>query len=122
MIERGVAALVLLVDQYRMALRERAALGVLPRQPTVMALLQQRAERQGLAGRPVDAQPAVDRLGPIVEEALDGAVNPEAVRHLGDLATDILEDRDVDAGDAAARVFFLVGDLEAGPFAVQPVG
>src|SRR4029077_7116509 len=104
MIERGVAALVLLVDQYRMALRERAALGVLPRQPHVMALLQQRAERQGLAGRPVDAKPAADPLRAVVEEPLDCGVKPKAVRPLGDLAADLLEGRDLDAGDAAARV------------------
>ena len=38
--------------------------------------------------------------------------NPETVRHLGDLAADILEDVDVHAGDAAAGVFFLVGGLD----------
>jgi hypothetical protein len=92
MVERRVAALVFLVDQHRMALRKRAALGVLARQPDVAAFLQQRAERQRLAGRPVDADAVVDRLGAVFEEALDGAVNPETVRHLGDLAADILED------------------------------
>ena len=122
MVERRVAALVFLVDQDRMALREGAALGVLSRQPHVMAFLQQRAERQRLAGRPVDADAGVDRLRAVFQEALDGAVNPEAVGHLGDLAADILQHGDIDAGDAAARVFFLVGDLEAGPFAVEPVG
>ncbi len=66
--------------------------------------------------------PGVDRLRPVVQEALDGAVNPETVRHLGDLAADILEHCNIDAGNAAARVFFLVGDLEACPFAVEPVG
>src|SRR6516225_12154003 len=122
MIERGVPALVFLIDQHRMALRERAALGVLPREPHVAALLQQRAERQRLAGRPVYAKTAVDRLGPVVEEPLDGAVNPETVRHPGDLAADFFEDRDVDAGNAPTGIFFLVGNLETGPFAVQPVG
>ncbi|MDU6962323.1 MAG: hypothetical protein E6364_08120, partial [Staphylococcus sp.] len=46
----------------------------------------------------------------------------EAVRHLGDLAADLLETVDLDAGDAAARLFFLVGGLQACPFAVEPVG
>src|SRR4029079_10263774 len=122
MVEGRVAALVLLVDQYRMTLRKRAALGVLPRQADVMAFLQQRAERQRLAGRPVDADAVVDRFGAVFEVALDGAVNAETVRHLGDLAPDILQDSGIDAGDAAAGILFLIGGFEAGPFAVEPVG
>src|SRR6267154_2626119 len=57
-----------------MTLREGAALAILSRQAHVAAFLQQRAERQRLAGRP------------------------------------------------AAGVLFLIGGLEAGPFAVEPVG
>ena len=87
-----------------------------------MAFLQQRAERQRFAGRPIDADAAVDRLHAIVEEARDGAVDAETIRHLGDPAADVLQHRCIDTGDAATRVFFLVGDLEAGPFAVEPVG
>src|SRR5207237_111874 len=89
-IERRVAALVLLVDQHRVALRERAALRVLSGQPHVMAFLQQRAERQGFAGRPVDSGAALDRFRAIIQEASDGAMNPKAVGHLGDLAADAL--------------------------------
>src|SRR5580704_10107846 len=122
MVERRVAALVFLIDQNRMALRERAALGILSREPHVMALLQQGAERQRLAGRPVDADPGVDRLRAVVEEALNGAMNAEAVGDLGDLAADILQNGSGDTGHAAARVFFLVGNLEARPLAVEPVG
>ena len=80
MVQRGVAVLVLLVDQHRMALRERAALGVLAGQPHRMAFEQQRAERQRLGGRPVDALAGLDRLGARIEEALDGAVDVEALR------------------------------------------
>src|ERR1700742_4461988 len=105
-----------------MTLREGAALGVLPGQPDMMAFLQQRAERQRFASRPVDADTGVDRFGAIIEEALDGAVNAEAIRHLGNLAADLLENGGFDAGHAAAAIFFLVRDLEAGPFAVEPVG
>src|SRR6516162_7500702 len=122
MIERRVAALVLLVDQHRMALREGAALGVLAGEPDMMAFLKQRAERQRLAGRPIHADAGVDRLGAIIQETLDGAVNAETIRHLGDLAADLLEDRQIDAGDAAPRILFLVGELKAGPLAVEPVG
>ena len=95
-----------------MPLRESAALGVLARQPDVVALLQQRAERQRLAGRPVDANAAVDRFGAVFEKALNGAVNPEAVGHPGDLAADLLQHRDFDAGHAAARILFASADLK----------
>ena len=87
-----------------------------------MAFLQQRAERQRLAGRPVDADAAVDRLRAVIQEALDGAVCAKAIGHFGDLAADILQDGDIDAGDAAARILFLIGGLETGPFAIEPVG
>src|SRR5258708_24818821 len=59
MIERRIAALVFLVDRDRMPLREGAALGLLPREPDVMAFLQHRTVRQRLAGRPVDPCAAV---------------------------------------------------------------
>src|SRR5712671_5187710 len=105
-----------------MALREGAALGVLAGKADVAALLQQRAERQRLAGCPVNAGAGIDGLHAIVEETLDGAVNAETVRHLGDLAANVLQDGNIDASNAAARVFFYIADLEAGPFAVEPVG
>ncbi len=89
MIERRIAALVFLIDQDRVPLREGAALGVLSRQPDVMALLQQRTERQRLAGRPINAVIAIDRLGAVFQKALDGAVNPETIGHFCDLAADI---------------------------------
>ena len=104
MVERHVAVLVLLVDQHRMALREGAALAVLAGQPHRMAFEQQRAEGERLGGRPVDALAGLDRLGARVEEALDGAVDVEALRHRGDLLADLLERLDRDAGVAAARI------------------
>src|SRR6478736_3044078 len=121
MVEWRVAALVLLIDQDRMTLRESAALAVLAGQPNGVAFLQQRAKRQSFGGRPVDADAGLDRLGPIFQKALHGAVDPEAVRHPGDLAADIPEHGQIDAGDAAARVLLGVGGFETGPFAVEPV-
>src|SRR3990170_6156765 len=121
MVERRVAALVFLVDQHRMPLREGAALGVLPRQPDMTAFLQQRAERQRLSGRPVDADAGIDRLGAVLQEPLHRAMDPETVGYLGDPAADILEYLDIDAGHAAARILFLIGRLESSPFAVEPV-
>ena len=122
MVERRVAAFVLLIDQDRMALREGAALGVLSGQAHVMAFLQQRAERQGFAGRPVEPGTAFDRLHPVFQEARDGPMDPKAVGHLGDLAADLLQRGHIDAGDATPRVLFLIGMFEARPFAVEPVG
>src|SRR5262249_55351169 len=121
MVERRVAALVLLVDQDRMPLREGAALAVLPGEADVMAFLQERTERQRLTGRPVDTGAAVNGLHAFLEEAGDGAVNAETIGHPGDLAADVLQRRHVDAGDAAAGVFLLARDLEARPFAVEPI-
>src|SRR6202042_1531215 len=101
--------LALLIDQHRMALRERAALGVLTRQAHAMAVEQQRAERECLAGRPVDALAGLDRLAARVEEALDRAVDVEALRHRGDLLADLLQRRERDAGIAAARIVQVIG-------------
>src|SRR3954469_9299733 len=108
MIERGVAALVLLIDQHRVPLREGAALAILSRQADVMTFLQQRAERQRLAGCPVDAGTAVDCLGPVFQEPLNGAMNPEAIGHLRDLAPDVLQYGYINAGNSAARLFFRI--------------
>ena len=61
-VQRGVFVLVELVDQHRVALAERATLGVLAGQPDATAFQQQAAERQRLTGRPVDALAGIDRL------------------------------------------------------------
>src|SRR5260370_14186571 len=114
-IERRVAVLVFLVDQHRMTLRERAALGILTGELYRMAFAQQRAESERLAGRPVDALAGVDRLGAGGEEALDGAVDVEALRHRGDLLSALAQLLDRKAGVAAARIIRRLRDLEAGP-------
>ena len=62
-----------------MALREGAALEILAGEPHRVALVQQRAEGQRLAGRPVDAFAALDRRRAVVEEALDGLVDVESL-------------------------------------------
>src|SRR5215813_12254347 len=86
-----------------------------------MALAQERAERERLRGRPVDAFAGLDRLGAGGEEALDGAVDVEILRHRRDLAADLLQLLDSEAGIAAARVVGHFRDLEAGPAAVEPI-
>ena len=74
MIERRVALFGVLIEQHRMALREGAALAILAGQPHREAFLEQRAEGERFGGRPVDVLAGLDRLGAVVEEALDGLV------------------------------------------------
>src|SRR6202047_1393693 len=120
--ERRVAIVVLLVVQDRMALRERAALGVLAGQPHLVTFEQQRTESQGLAGRPVDIGAGLDRLAAAVKEPVERAMQMKARRQGGDLVADLLELWDLDAGMAAARIVGLARPLESGPAAVEPIG
>ena len=76
-----------------------------------------------LGHRPVDALAGLDHLAAVVEEALDRAVDVEALRHRGDAPADLLQRLDrrrrsrrgADRPDPRAR-------LQAGPAAVEPVG
>src|SRR5262249_3295388 len=74
-IERGVAILVLLIDQHRVALREGAALAVLAGEPNGVALFQERAERQRLGAGPVEALASIGRPLATLTEALDAAAD-----------------------------------------------
>src|SRR5262245_63076098 len=87
-----------------------------------MPLKQERAERQRLARRPVDALPGLDRLAAVVEEPLDRAVDVEIRRRRCDVAADLVQGLDVDAGVAAPRIVGVACRLEPGPAAVEPVG
>jgi len=77
-----------------------------------MAFEQQRAERQRLAGRPVNAVPGVDRLAAVVEKPIERLVQVEVRRQRGDLRSDLLELCDLDAGRAAARIVGIAPDLK----------
>src|SRR3954463_16181405 len=100
-----------------MTLREGAALGVLAGQPHRIAVEEQCAERERLAGRPVDALAGLDRLGACVEESLDGAMGMEILRHRADLLADLLERFDFNAGDPTPRIVVVARCLHAGPAA-----
>ena len=104
MVQRDVALFALLVEEDAVALREGAAFDVLAGQADEVAVGQKRPEGKRLGGRPVDAAAALDRLGAGIEETLDGAVDAEALRHLGEVAADPLQLVERDAGDAAARL------------------
>src|SRR6185295_15191315 len=58
-----------------------------------------------------------------LEEALDGAVQVEALRHPGQADADLTQGTDLDAGGAATRIVGRVRSdrLHAGPLSVQPV-
>src|SRR5687768_6311008 len=70
MVQRLVAPLRLLVEEHRMALREGAALHVLAAEPDLEAFLEERAEGERLAHRPIDTLPALHHLAAVVEETL----------------------------------------------------
>ncbi len=65
-----------------MALREGAALAILPGEAHAMALGHEAAESQRLAHGPVDAGAGLDHLATVIEEALDGLVDVEPIRTL----------------------------------------
>src|SRR5208337_3755095 len=122
-VERDVARLGVLVDQHRMALRERAPFAVLAREPNRKAFVEQRGEGERLGGRPVDALSARDRVPAIFEEAQNRLVDVEGFGRRGDSGADLLQPLDADAGLAAAVVVddVLLG-LDAGPASVEPIG
>ena len=119
-LQRRVAALGLLVDEHRVALREGAALAVLAGQADREAFVEQRAEGQVLGHRPVDAVAGLDHLAAALEQALDGLVGVEvggmAVMRRPtffsvSMATPVLPRR----ASSSAKT-------DAGPAAVEPVG
>ena len=71
MVQRRIARFGLLIDEHAVALREGAALAVLAGQAHGIAFVEQAAEGQRLAGRPVDAFARLDRLAPVLDQALD---------------------------------------------------
>ena len=113
-----------LVDQHRVALAERAALGVLAGQADASAFQQQAAEAERLAGRPVDALAGVDGICALASSwrAIFGLrLKPSGTC---DSAAPICFS--VSVGDARwvprCVDFLLIGRVKAGPVAFQPVG
>jgi hypothetical protein len=117
--ERNVFLLVLLIDEDAVALREGAAPAILAREPDRRSLGQQRAERQRLARRPIDALAGFDGFALRFELAADLAVEIEALRRLGETRAHLLQHFERHAG-FAADVFAARG-LEAGPGAFEPI-
>src|SRR6185312_13425745 len=115
MVERRVAFLGLLVEQHRMALRERTALGVLAGQAHTMTFLEQRTASQRLGRGPIDARAALDRLQAMIEATLDRLVDVEALRQLREFLADGAQLGDGDAGITAARIGDLARRFQARP-------
>ncbi len=112
-----------LIDQHRMALTERAALGVLARQPDTATFKQQAAEAERLAGGPVDALAGVDGLGLGLELADDLWVEVEVVRHVRQGGADLLQRLGGDrSGFLGEFKFLLIHRVKAGPMTLQPIG
>src|SRR3546814_15319749 len=78
-----------------------------------------RSEGHLLAERPGDALAGLDRLAPLFDEAVQLAVEAEAIQHIAQPAADPLQLVDVDGGLAAAGVAGC--DLDARPLALEPV-
>ena len=121
MIEHNSALLAFLIDQGRMALRERAARRILAGQAHWKAFVEQRAESQRLGGCPIDSLAGLHHLAFGAELAGDGAVNVEIFRHGADGAPDRLQSVAFHRSLAPPIRTGRRG-LEAGPAPVQPVG
>ena len=121
-LKRHVFVLVILIDPHRMTLAEGAAARILAREADAEAFGEQRAERQRLAGRPVEILARLEHVALGVEDAREGLVDLEALGNLGQRAAEAVEQLLLDAGiDAAARGLGIGGRAEAGPAAGEPV-
>lgn len=102
-----------------MAVGERPALHVLPRQADVVALDQERSERHGLRGPPVDVGAALRHRLASLEDFPHLAMQSEALRDLPRLLTNVAKSVDVYASGSDAAV--LPRGLEPRPPGAQPV-
>src|SRR5262249_60672217 len=105
MIERHVPGFGDLVDQHRMALRERAAAGILARQSYWRAFRQEGAPGERFAGRPVDVVAGFDGLALLLELARNLAVEIEVLGYFGNGPADGEELLDPDRGRGRAILF-----------------
>src|SRR5262245_50666399 len=121
MIERRVALLSVLIEQHRVTLRKCTALAVLPREANPVAVLQQRAKCERLAGCPINALAALDRFCAGVEKSLDCPVDGEALRDRGYFLANVKQHRCIDAGITAARILGVTRRFQARPASIQPV-
>ena len=87
-----------------MALRERAASGILARKPNRRAVQQQRAEGERLAGRPVDVFAAFDHLALGIQLPGDLLVDVEVLGEPRESHADFAQPLQRNAGIAAARI------------------
>src|SRR3954468_19324254 len=121
-LQRRVAALVVLVDEDAVALREGAALDILAREADRVAFEQERAEGERFRGGPVDPLARLEHALAVVEEALDRAMEMESGRNRGNVTAEILQGLGWKAGLAPARIVGVFPRrLEAGPASVEPI-
>ncbi len=120
MVERDVFLFRLLVGEDGVALAERAALAILAGETDAEAFVEQGAEGERFAGRPVDALAGLEHVFLLGELAGDLAVEIEGAGHRRHRLADHLQLVGRDRGLAAALVAGCGG--ETGPGAFQPIG
>mmetsp|Transcript_29538 Transcript_29538/g.79755 ORF Transcript_29538/g.79755 Transcript_29538/m.79755 type:complete len:353 (-) Transcript_29538:515-1573(-) len=99
---------------------EGAALHVLPGDPHVAPLEEQRAERKSLCGSPVEAVAGLDALPLVLHDPLEAVVQLEALRHIAEPEPNLLQQVDVNA--RRQLLSELVWRAHAFPFRGQPLG
>ena len=92
-VQRHIAMLVGLIVQNRMALRECAAAGILPRQAHMRSFDQQGAKSQSLGRRPIDAFAAFHHLALGIKLLGDFRIDVETFRHAREAVADFLQRR-----------------------------
>src|SRR5688572_33253534 len=101
-LDRGVALPRLRVVEHEVAMRERAALGVLPRQPYGDAFDEQGGEGERLGVAPVDAA-LVERSRAALELSRELRMDGEALLHPHELAVESAQAVGFDGGDDLRR-------------------
>ena len=92
--ERDVAFLGLLIDQNRMALGERAAARILSGQTHSVTFERECAERQRLAGSPVEVFAGLKHLGLRLKNAFQAGMNMERIGRRHQRLADLLQNID----------------------------
>src|SRR6202142_3573355 len=120
MVERHEALLIFLIHKRAMPLRERTARSILARKPDGIAFVEQSAEGERFAGRPVDAFTAFEHLRFRLKLARNGLVQVKTLGRGRQRMADFFQRLTPDGRLAATIALRRHG--KARPAAVEPVG